>query len=115
MAVLGLVLGIVALVLSWLMFRRRRAAQTRGPQAGHGPGGHEAESAASRHNTALEQLRDLRDALKPAEHTRIERRRAGGVGPYIGPERRRTAAPSLRSQRLHGLPDEIPTAQRRPK
>ncbi len=115
MVVPGLVLGIVALVLAFLVFRRRLAAQTRGPQAGLAPGGHEAESAASRRNTALEQLRDLRDALKPAEHTRIERRRAGGAGPYIGPERRRTAAPSLRRQRLHGLPDEGPTAPRRPK
>ena len=115
MVVPGLVLGIVAIVLAWLMFRRRLAALTRGPQASLASCGDEAASPAARRDTALEQLRDLRDALKPAEQTRIERRRAGGAGPYVGPERRRAAAQSLPRQRLHGLPDEGPPAPRRRK
>ena len=101
MVVPGLVLGIVAIVLAWLMFRRRLAALTRGPQASLASCGDEAASPAARRDTALEQLRDLRDALKPAEQTRIERRRA--------------AAQSLPRQRLHGLPDEGPPAPRRRK
>jgi len=111
----GLVLGVLAIVLAWLVFRRRLAARTRGPQVSLASSGDKAASPASRRDTALAQLRDLRDALKPAEHTRIERRRAGGAGPYVGPERRRTTAQSLPKQRLHGLPDEGPPAPRRRK
>ena len=105
-------MGIIAIVLAWLMFRKRLTALTRGPQASLASCGDEAASAAARRDTALEPLRDLRDALKPAEHTRIERRRAGGAGPYVGPERRRAAAQSLATQRLHRLPGEGPPALR---
>lgn len=113
MVVPGLVLGIVAVVLAWLLVRRRLAAHTSRPEASLASTGVEAAPAAARRETALEDLRDLRDALKPAEHSRIERRRAGGAGPYVGPERRRAAAHSLPKQRLHGLPDEGPPAPRR--
>ena len=116
MVVPGLVLGIVAIVLAWLLVRRRFVAHTNRPQASLASTGDEAASpAVARRDTVLEELRDLRDALKPAEHQRIERRRAGGAGPYVGPERRRSAAQSLPKQRLHGLADEGPPAPRRRK
>lgn len=106
MVIPGLVLIIVAIVLVWLMSRRRLTARTRSPQASLASSDGEAPFPAARRDTALQQLRDLRDALKPAEHMRTERRRAGGAGPYVGPERRRAAAQSLSRQRPHGLPDE---------
>ncbi len=112
MVVPGFALGIVVIVLAWLMVRKWVTAPTRGPQADPGSSNDESASSAARRDTTLNQLRDLRNALKPAEHTRIERRRAGGTGPYVGPERRRAASQSMSRQRLHGSPDEGPPGPR---
>lgn len=109
----GLMLGIVVVVLGWLLVRRRFAAHAQ--QAGAAPVPESASAPIARRETVSEELRDLRDALKPAEHSRIERRRPGGAGPYTGPERRRSAAKSLPPQRLHGLLDEGPPAPIRRK
>ena len=114
MVVPALVLGVIAIVLAWLMSRGGLAAHSREPRAGLASSGGSAATPAARRDTALEQLRDLRDALKPAEHTRIERRRAGGAGPYVGPERRRAAAQLLPKQGVRGVPYEgQPTRRRR--
>jgi hypothetical protein len=113
MVVPGLLLGIVVVVLGWLLVRKRFAAQSHQLDAGTAP--ESASAPTARRETVSEELRDLRDALKPAEHSRIERRRPGGAGPYTGPERRRSAAKSLPPQRLHGLLDEGPPAPIRRK
>lgn len=113
MVVAGLVSCIVAIVLAWLAFRKWHAAPERGPNASLTSNGDKAAFPASRSSTTLGQLRDLRDALKPAEHRRIERRRAGGAGPYAGPERRRAALLPPPKRQVPGVADEVPPAPRR--
>jgi hypothetical protein len=55
-----------------------------------------------RHDTALDELRAMREALKPAEHSRVERRRPGGSGLPLGQERRRGRPGTLRAGSARG-------------
>jgi len=80
----GLALFAVALLL--LRRRRRHAA---GPGQAAAPGD---EAKRLRQETALSELRDMREALGPAAHSRVERRRnpPPGTAPKI--ERRKKGA-----------------------
>ncbi len=91
MAVSELALGLVVLALGLLLVWKRLAAQTHRAGAAASPADHAASlSVVPRPDTALGELREFREALKPAEHSRVERRRPGGSGPYVGPDRRKS-------------------------
>jgi hypothetical protein len=57
-----------------------------------------------RHDTALDELRAMREALKPAEHSRVERRRPGGSGSPPASERRRGRGPGASTRAGSGAP-----------
>ncbi|MGZ5242180.1 MAG: hypothetical protein ACXWCN_18845, partial [Caldimonas sp.] len=88
MGILAIALGGLAIVVgagaTVLVLRRRRPGASSGaaPQA-------TAPAANGRPDTALGELRDLREALTPAEHSRVERRRTPSAGAAVSGERRR--------------------------
>lgn len=82
---LSIALVVLALLgVATLLLRRRR---TSSPDAPPAPPGEEARRL--HQQTALSELRDMREALGPAAHNRVERRRnpPPGTGPKI--ERRK--------------------------
>ena len=88
----GILIGTLLVVVGSL-FAWRRHAQQRGRERGDPPPSTGDDPMAPRtvprHDTALDELRAMREALKPAEHSRVERRRPGGAGSTQVPERRR--------------------------
>jgi hypothetical protein len=91
----GILIGAALLVLgslfAWRSRRRgREGDESEPPSTDQGV----LSTRAPRHDTALDELRAMREALKPAEHSRVERRRpAGGAPrPALG-RRRKTAGP----------------------
>jgi len=103
LAAIALVL-VVVVVGAALLARRRRGAAA--PRPSDPPADDDTGPALSRkaprHDTALDELRAMRDALKPAEHSRVERRRPAGGGSRSGPERRRARAALAGSRALPG-------------
>lgn len=80
----GLVIVICALVNVRVLRRRRNvAAAASAPEEGA------ASATKKRHDTALGELRDLREALSVAEHSRVERRRTPSESARTSGERRR--------------------------
>ena len=93
----GIFIGAALIVVGSLFAWRRSGRQQRGREHDESqpPSGHQGapSTRAPRHDTALDELRAMREALKPAEHSRVERRRPAGSGaPPPDIERRRKAA-----------------------
>lgn len=89
MGTLAIALGGLIIVLFALanvrVLRRRRNDAAQGAAPEEGP----ASATKNRPDTALGELRDLREALNPAEHTRVERRRTPNEIARTSGERRR--------------------------
>jgi LPXTG-motif cell wall-anchored protein len=85
-------LALVALVLlgGGLILLRRRRRRTAAPDAPASTPGEEARRL--RQQTALSELRDMREALGPAAHSRVERRRNPQPGSAPKIERRKKGA-----------------------
>ncbi len=79
-------------VIFLLAFRWRMVARARDAEAEHESVAH--DKAKRRADTALNELRDLREALTPNERIRVERRRADSPGPQGRPERRKQSPAS---------------------
>jgi hypothetical protein len=80
------------LVVAGALFAWWRQGQRRPPERadpGAAPSQLPTTRAVPRHDTALDELRGMREALKPAEHSRVERRRPGGSGSSPASDRRR--------------------------
>lgn len=75
------------LVIFFLALRWRIAARSRKAEAEHERA--DPHGTKRRLDTALNELRDLREALTPDERIRIERRRADSPGLQGRPERRK--------------------------
>jgi hypothetical protein len=94
-------------VVAGSLFAWRRHGQQRGRARDDSePPSRELPSTRSipRHDTALDELRAMREALKPAEHSRVERRRPGGSGSPPAPERRRGRGPGASTRATSGAP-----------
>ena len=80
-------LALLGAAILLLRYRRRRTAPPEGPASAPG------EEARRLHpQTALSELRDMREALGPAAHNRVERRRNPPAGSAPKIERRRKGA-----------------------
>jgi hypothetical protein len=97
----AILIGTLLVVVGSLFAWRRHGQQRERERDRSEPLASEQPSTRSipRHDTALDELRAMREALKPAEHSRVERRRPGGSGSPPVSERRRARGPgaSLRA------------------
>jgi hypothetical protein len=91
-----ILIGTLLVVAGGSLFAWRRHGQQRGrerDESEHAASEHTSPRSIPRHDTALDELRAMREALKPAEHSRVERRRPGGSGSPPVSERRRVRGP----------------------
>ena len=82
---IGTLLAVVGSLVAWRRHGQRQRERALPPPSTE----QDAARTTPRHDTALDELRAMREALKPAEHSRVERRRPGGSGAPQVPERRR--------------------------